>query len=322
MHRVEGQPLSTIFREAIQIYQQLELEESHFGRPTTDTRRIQFAEPRNIKSREADIDSLSYRSDSWKSPPPRDERAPRNEPPRSPRYEPPQPPRYEPSRGTTGPNHRVKPADRFCRYSKVPKHDIHECRKREFNNSLRSGNGPTFPSRNERKVQLQRVQTVTQANELQVASLRLTENNSIPCVKLNSPQLKGLTEFTVDTGAEPNLIKVSMLKEGTVINAKDRSTLQGITERQVKTLGSTQMKISEKAMEFHVVPDSFPIATEGLLKTSFCLSDYNFISGAAYCLDIIIPFSNNAVTIPVAYIPLPATGLPIAFVGRQQWPQM
>ena len=91
------------------------------------------------------------------------------------------------------------------------------------------------------------------APELRVASLRPTENNSIPRVKLDSPQLKGPTEIMLDTGAEPNLIKISKLKEGTAINAKDRLTLQGITEGRVETLGSTQVRISGKAVEFHVV---------------------------------------------------------------------
>ena len=88
---------------------------------------------------------------------------------------------------------------------------------------------------------------MTQTNEpqkLRVASLRPTENNTIPRVKLNSPQLNGPTEFMLDTGAEPNLIKFSTLKEGTVINAKDRLTFQGMTEERVETLGSTQVETS------------------------------------------------------------------------------
>ena len=59
MHRVEGQPLSAIFRETIQIYQRLELEESRLGRPTPDTRREQFSESRNIRTRKPDMDSPS-----------------------------------------------------------------------------------------------------------------------------------------------------------------------------------------------------------------------------------------------------------------------
>ena len=107
------------------------------------------------------------------------------------------------------------------------------------------------------------------APELGVASLRPTENNSIPRVKFNSPQLKGLTELMLDTGAEPNLIKVSTLSTGITINAKDCLILQDITEGRVETLGSNQIKISGKSVEIHVVPHSFLIATEGLLEHSF-----------------------------------------------------
>ena len=269
MHHVENKPLSTVFREAIHIYQRLKLEESRLGRPMPDMRRVQFSESRNIRPREPDTDSPSC--DSWRSSPPRYEYVSRREPPQSPRYEPPC--------DTTGPNRRVPPADRFCRYCKTPLtgHDIHERRWREFNNSHRSGNGPTLPPRNgpRREEQPQRVQTVTQANEpqkLRVASLKPTKNNSIPRVKLNSPQLDGPTEFMLDTGAEPNLIKFSTLKKGTAINAKDRLTLQGITEERVEKLGPTRVEISGRPVEFHIVPDSLPITTEGLLGTSFCLS--------------------------------------------------
>ena len=109
------------------------------------------------------------------------------------------------------------------------------------------------------------------APELGVASLRPTENNSIPRVKFNSPQLKGRTELILDTGAEFNLIEVSTLRTGTTINAKECLTLQDITEGGVEILGSTQIKISGKFVEIFVVPDSFLIATEGHLRTSFCL---------------------------------------------------
>ena len=59
MHHIQNEPLSTIFREAIHIYQRLELEESRLGRPTPDTRREQSSESRNIRTRKPDMDSPS-----------------------------------------------------------------------------------------------------------------------------------------------------------------------------------------------------------------------------------------------------------------------
>ena len=44
-----------------------------------------------------------------------------------------------------------------------------------------------------------------------------------------------------------------------------------MTEEQVETLGSIQVEISGRHVEFHIVPDSLSITTEGRLG-SFCLS--------------------------------------------------
>ena len=54
----------------------------------------------------------------------------------------------------------------------------------------------------------------------------------------------------LDTGAEPNLIKVSMLKIGTLINAKDRLTLQGITEGRAETLDFWERPSAYRALRF------------------------------------------------------------------------
>ena len=126
---------------------------------------------------------------------------------------------------------------------------------------------------------------MTQTNEpqkLRVASLRPTENHTIPRVKLNSPQLNGPTEFILHTGAEPNLIKFSTLKEGAVINAKDRLTLQGMTEERVETLGSTQVEISGRPVPHCPrFPSYYDGRTLGVLLS---IGSYNLLPGAAYRL--------------------------------------
>ena len=60
---------------------------------------------------------------------------------------------------------------------------------------------------------------------------------------LESPQLRRATEFMLDTGAEPNVIKESMLKPVIEINAKKRLTLQG--EGRIETHGSTYSSIAQ-----------------------------------------------------------------------------
>ena len=136
--------------------------------------------------------------------------------------------------------------------------------------------------------------------EHRIASLKSTIENPIPRVTLESPQLGRATEFMLDTGAQPNLIKESMLKPGIEINAKKRLTLQGITERRIETLGSTYISIAQKPVEFYIVPDSFPVTAEGLLGSSFCSSGVtiSYPEQQIKWGNVIIPFINNNVSLP------------------------
>ena len=60
MYHIQNQPHSTIFREAIHIYQRLELLKSRLRpSPMPDTRRVQFSDSRNIRNRKPDMDSQS-----------------------------------------------------------------------------------------------------------------------------------------------------------------------------------------------------------------------------------------------------------------------
>ena len=125
----------------------------------------------------------------------------------------------------------------------------------------------------------------------------------------------------LDTGAEPNLVKESVLKAGTQINARKRLTLQGIIEGRVETLGSTHISIAQTPVEFHIL-DSFPVTAEGLLGSSFCSSGVtiSYPEQQIKWEDVTIPFANNNVTIParfVSYISLRANGPPIAFLTHR-----
>ncbi|CAD1470754.1 unnamed protein product [Heterotrigona itama] len=113
-----------------------------------------------------------------------------------------------------------------------------------------------------------------------VTSLSSPTELLIPRVQLESPQLARVTEFLLDTGAD--------------------LALKGISNERVETLGSTQIYIAGKPVDFHVVPDTLAIKTEGLLGSSFCSAgtvisypEQNIIWG-----DVTIPFSQLTVTIP------------------------
>ena len=126
----------------------------------------------------------------------------------------------------------------------------------------------------------------------------------------------------LDTGAEPNLIKKSALKPETQINMNKRLTLQVITEGRIETLGSTHVSIAQTPVEFHIVPDSFPVTAEGLLGSSFCSSGItiSYPEQQIKWGDVIIPFANNNITIParsVSCMSLRANP-PIAFLSHRK----
>ncbi|KOC59990.1 hypothetical protein WH47_10118 [Habropoda laboriosa] len=99
----------------------------------------------------------------------------------------------------------------------------------------------------------------------------------------------------VDRGAEPNLIKISALKEDTRIDRYDKLSIRGVTHERVSTLGSAYLTLYKMPLKFHVVPDSFPINVEGILGFTF-LRDQATISytkNSVIWNDIAIPFFNQ-----------------------------
>lgn len=73
----------------------------------------------------------------------------------------------------------------------------------------------------------------------------------------------------VDTGAAPNLIKKRNVHPETPISSQETLLLSGITKGKVKTLGSINIIFMGYPLTFHIVPDNFPIAQEGILGSDF-----------------------------------------------------
>ncbi|XP_076397956.1 uncharacterized protein LOC105664120 [Megachile rotundata] len=154
---VAAEPLKCVFREAISVFKRLELENSRQGR--TEVRRVNFEQRdgtpdwrssrdfrRNESPRRVDFGRRDQNSEwperRFSSPPRRDSWKPTS----------PVPPRnYQANRGFTryprGDDRRDPPLpDRFCRYCNIPGHDLHECRKRRYNEQMRnSGNEQALP---------------------------------------------------------------------------------------------------------------------------------------------------------------------------------
>lgn len=166
-------PLPRVFDEAISLYKQYELDKSRYG-STNEPRRNPYTENRDRNS-----DRREYRSDhaarynppiqrgAWRDEPPKREFVP----PKREYNRPAQPNNYSHQNHYSRPNTEQKPRreeqternNRVCNYCKTPGHDIHECRKREYNNKQRdSGNGQNLPSpQNQRREANNMVHTVT-----------------------------------------------------------------------------------------------------------------------------------------------------------------
>ncbi|CAK9834620.1 hypothetical protein ANTRET_LOCUS11128 [Anthophora retusa] len=98
----------------------------------------------------------------------------------------------------------------------------------------------------------------------------------------------------IDTGAEPNLLKISALQPATPVKATDRIQISGITAGTVQTLGSTDAKIYGTIIRFHVVPHDFPIAADGILGASFLEegAEISYTKRRVLWKGLEIPFAN------------------------------
>ena len=83
---------------------------------------------------------------------------------------------------------------------------------------------------------------------------------------MRSPTLKrDRGRFYVDTGTDVSLIKHKCIKQEVEINKHKLVSISGITLGECVTLGNITMELNGLPCEAHVVPDDFPIDTDGLL---------------------------------------------------------
>jgi len=105
----------------------------------------------------------------------------------------------------------------------------------------------------------------------------------------------------IDTGAAPNLIKRKCLHPELQVR-KDRSILlSGITDGNIKTLGSVSVEYMGHPVTLQVVKNDFPISQEGILGSDFLCNatKIDFVKKSILWHDTIIPFSQRStVTIP------------------------
>ncbi|EFN75636.1 hypothetical protein EAI_06210, partial [Harpegnathos saltator] len=75
--------------------------------------------------------------------------------------------------------------------------------------------------------------------------------------------------FMIDTGAAPNFIKRRSIHPENEINTNDIILLSGITNGNIATFGSSEIKYMGHTILLHVVDDKLPITQEGILGSDF-----------------------------------------------------
>lgn len=75
--------------------------------------------------------------------------------------------------------------------------------------------------------------------------------------------------FLIDTGSELNLLKLNVLKAGTVIYNDKLYGLTGISDGLVKTIGWTNVRFRGVTCKMNIVPNEFPIEHDGILGVEF-----------------------------------------------------
>lgn len=70
-----------------------------------------------------------------------------------------------------------------------------------------------------------------------------------------------------DSGAKPNIIQLSALRDDIYIYTSNPSLIRGVSEQNISTLGTTMIKLADLLTKFAVVNDHFPISTNASSKS-------------------------------------------------------
>ncbi|KYQ48642.1 hypothetical protein ALC60_12310, partial [Trachymyrmex zeteki] len=124
-----------------------------------------------------------------------------------------------------------------CRYCKKQGHTIEECRRKRYNDAQREAAGNGQGPSGHRETTPTDGQDEGGSERSRIATLNVKEFSHAPTVAVTAPELLHRTNFMIDTGAAPNVIKEKGLHPETVISHDDPLYLSGITSGRVKTLG-------------------------------------------------------------------------------------
>lgn len=121
-------------------------------------------------------------------------------------------------------------------------------------------------------------------------------------VYLNSDDLQNTSgKFLIDTGSTINIVKESALRNGKYIDRERTYAVTGITNEIVRTYGQTLIKLNNKAQNFQIVRDDFPINCDGILGSEFFNSNKAVISFQERAMIVggrKIPFYEDLIELP------------------------
>lgn len=88
----------------------------------------------------------------------------------------------------------------------------------------------------------------------------------------------GKSNIFIDTGADNNVIKSTVLRADATVHTDQMSYITGILLTKVYTLGTVELEILENTKLFHVVKPTLPISAEGILGRPFLRKERSNIS--------------------------------------------
>ena len=113
---------------------------------------------------------------------------------------------------------------------------------------------------------------------------------------MSAPEFRNsIASFLVDLGSDVNLIKLSALRQELILDPKRSIQFTGITNYPVITIGTINLSILNTLVEFHVVENSIPISSDGILGRPYLRQEQAQIS---FRHNVLVTASNPITPIP------------------------
>lgn len=101
--------------------------------------------------------------------------------------------------------------------------------------------------------------------------INLSFTDDVPIVQIISNQFhENIIDAIIDSGAIPNIVKLSALKSNVKIKNINSPCIRGISGIDMDTLGTCEIVLYSKPTKFIVVSNNFPVKSSAILGSTFC----------------------------------------------------